>query len=254
VIVFPEGGRSYSGATLEVKSGILGAAVLSQAQHPAEDVLLLPMAISYEWPPDASWFGLLLKGKKLRKRTQPFFKRLLGNILYFGADILAFGPFMLAPTTGKKYGKVFIDYGAPLPVRALLDLEADKATGTGDDFFLHRASMQKLGHLMHEQFVALYRLLPHHLLAAVLHDTPAAGISQAQAEKLVQPLCETLRAAGRNLKSVGHLTMSEIVRQGRQHLLRCKAISPGGTLCTVRNKRVIDYCAAPVLDKRAPVR
>jgi hypothetical protein len=112
--------------------------------------------------------------------------------------------------------------------------------------------MQKLSRLMHEQFIALYRLLPHHLLAAVLHDTPAAGIPLAQAEKLLHPLLEALRAAGRNLKSVGHLTMPEIVRQGRQHLLRCKAITRCDTLLTVRKKRVIDYCAAPVLDKRAP--
>ncbi len=250
VIVFPEGGRSYSGATLDVKSGILGAAVLLQARRPMENVVLLPMAISYECAPDAPWFGLLLKGKKLRKHTQPFLKRMLGNVFYFGADILAFAPFMLAPRTGRKYGAVYIDYDAPVSARSFLDQETNNATEVSDDFFKYRVAMRKLGEHMRGKFIALYRLLPHHLLASVMRDIPA--LPRAQAEKLLPAVLEILRGAGRNLKSVEPCTPAEITDRGLGQLLRMKAISLRNGVLSVQNKRIIDYCAAPVFDGRAP--
>ena len=253
VIVFPEGGRSYSGATLEVKSGILGAAVLAQARRPAENVELLPMAISYEYPPDAPWFSLLLKGKRLRKRSQPFLKRVLGNIFYFGADILAFVPFLSARRTGRTYGKAYLDYDAPVSVRSLVDVEADADADAKDDFFKYRASMQRLAHLMHERFQALFRLLPQHLLAAVVREKNA--VTPAEAEKLLPPLLETLRKAGRNLKSLETCTPAEIVAQGQKNLLRLKALSRKDGVLFVRKKAMLDYCSAPVCETTGgPVR
>jgi 1-acyl-sn-glycerol-3-phosphate acyltransferase len=166
VILFPEGGRSYSGSMLELKSGILGAAVLLQARRPDEDVFLLPMAISYEFPPDAPWFTLLLRGKKLRKKRSRFFKRLLGNVFYFGADIFAFLPFITARKTGRTYGAVYIDFDPPVAIRSLVDIEANRDKDAKDEFFAHRASMQKVATFIAGRFVALYRLLPMHLVAS----------------------------------------------------------------------------------------
>ena len=250
IMVFPEGGRSYSGATLEVKSGILGAAALLQARLPDEDVLLLPMAISYEYPPDVPWFSLLLRGKKLRKRTQPFFKRLLGSIFYFGADILAFVPFLLAPRTGRTYGAVYVDYDAPVAVRSLITIKPDAAIAGKNEFFAHRDAMLELAKIMRQRFLALFRILPQHLLAALVREKTALAFSDA--EKLLPPLIESLRAAGRNLKSVEGRTPAEIMAQGQKTLLRLKAVSQKGDTLTVRKKQIIDYCAAPVLDRTAP--
>jgi glycerol-3-phosphate O-acyltransferase len=250
VLVFPEGGRSYSGATLEVKSGVLGAAVLQQARRPDEDVLLLPMAISYEFPPDAPWFSLLLKGKSLRKRSQPFLKRALGAVFYFGADILAFVPFLLARKTRRTYGKAYLDYDAPVPVRSLIDVEAGADADAKDDFFKYRASMLRLADLMRARFLALFRILPQHLLAAIVKEKN--GITATDAEKQLPQLLDTLRAAGRNLKSAENLTPAEIVAQGQKNLLRLKAISLKGGMFFVRKKAMLDYCAAPVCETTAP--
>ena len=108
------------------------------------------MAISYEYPPDVPWFNLLLTGKKLRKRTQPFLKRMLGTVFYFGADILAFAPFMTARSMGRKYGAVYIDYDAPVAVRSLVTMEPNNTSGSSDDFFIYRASMQQLAKTMRQ--------------------------------------------------------------------------------------------------------
>ena len=254
VIVFPEGGRSYSNSILEVKSGILGAAVLMQARldarlharSPDQEVLLLPMAISYECPPDAKWFGLLLAGKRLRKHMQPFFKRLLGNVLYFGADILAFAPFMMAPKTGRKYGAVFIDYGAPLSMRAIVDIDANRAAGARDPFFEHRASMQKVAEVMRHQFFALYRLLPMHVLAYVMRSESA--IDAATAAARMPAVLEALAEAGKNKKSLDGRTPAQLVEEGTRQLERLGAITVRGSVLRVRRQRIVQYCSTPVID------
>jgi glycerol-3-phosphate O-acyltransferase len=246
VIVFPEGGRSYSGGTLEVKNGILGASVLLQARNPREEVLLLPMAISYECPPDARYFSMLLAGKKLRKRTQPFYKRLLGNLLYYGADILAFVPFCLATKLRRTYGAVYIDYEEPVPVCSLVDIEANKASETKDEFFAHRVAMQKVGDAMQHRFLTLFRILPQHLLAVILLD--GGPMTASQAAHAAASLVEKLRVARVNLKSIDPLSPSAIVEQGVKGLLRLGAIKSGGGVLSVKKASVLDYCASPARD------
>ena len=247
VIVFPEGGRSYSGSILEVKNGILGAAVLMQSQSAGEDVFLLPMAISYDCPPDVPWFDLLLTGKKFRRRTQPFLKRLLGNIFYFGADFLAFAPFFFGRNLGRRYGAVYIDYDAPLAVRAIVDVEKNRTPGSrGDAFFEHRASMQKIAEVMQVRFFALYRILPMHVLAYLLQRggplVPDAAALQ------VPSVLDTLRKAGRNMKSLDLFgSPGAIIAEGQRQLLRLKAIAVRRDI-SVRKKTIVGYFAAPVIE------
>ncbi|MBN2189349.1 MAG: 1-acyl-sn-glycerol-3-phosphate acyltransferase [Chitinispirillaceae bacterium] len=247
LILFPEGGRSYSGSTLEVKTGILGAAVLVQARRPNEDVLVLPMAVSYEYPPDVPWFGLLLRGKKMRKRTQPFWKRLLGSLFYFGADILAFVPFLLSPRIGRTYGAVYVDHDAPRAVRSLVTLVPDAPADGKDEFYLYRDATQQLAKIMRRRFMALYRILPQHLLAAVVRERNR--LSDKDAEAQIPSLIDTLRTEGRNLKSIEGRPPAELVGQGTRLLLRLKAVSYNNGMLAVRKRQVIDYCAAPVLEK-----
>jgi hypothetical protein len=193
---------------------------------------------------------MLLRGKKFRKRTQPFFTRLAGSLFYFGADILAFVPFLLAPRTGRTYGAVYVDYDAPVPVRSLITINPDAAFAGKDEFFAHRDTMLQLAKIMRQRFLALFRILPQHLLACLVRERTTLAVSDA--EKLLPPLIDTLRTAGRNLKSVEGRTPAEIVAQGTKPLLRLKAVSQKGDTLTVRKKQIIDYCAAPVLDKTAP--
>jgi hypothetical protein len=102
---------------------------------------------------------------------------------------------------------------------------------------------------MRQRFLGLFRILPQHLLASLVREKTSCTFSDA--EKLLPPLIESLRAAGRNLKSVDGRTPEEIVAQGTGPLLRLKAVSQKGETLTVRKKQIIDYCAAPVLDKPA---
>jgi 1-acyl-sn-glycerol-3-phosphate acyltransferase len=246
VILFPEGGRSYSGAMLDLKSGILGAAVLLQARHTDEDVYLIPTAISYEYPPDAPWFELLLKGKILRKRNNNVFNRIIGSSWYYGADILAFLPFITARRTGRQYGAAYMDYDAPLSVRSIVDCEALRAKEVKDDFFSYRAAMQQVAQIVRQRFLALFRLLPMHALAALI--TRHGPLSAAQAVALVPGLMEELRRSGRNCRSFAALTPHDIVAKGREQLLRLKAIHLSGGVLFEKKGALLRYCAAPVFD------
>jgi hypothetical protein len=192
---------------------------------------------------------MLLKGKSWRKRTQPFFKRLLGSLFYYGADILAFVPFLLAPRTGRTYGAVYIDHDAPVAVRSLVTVKSGAAASAKDDFFVHRDAMLQLAKAMRRRLFSLFRILPQHLLASLVRERNA--VSMREAENLLPPVIDSLRAAGRNLKSVEGRTPAEIVQQGRILLLRLKAISQEGDVLKARKKQVLDYCATPVLDRPA---
>lgn len=248
VIVFPEGGRSYTGKTLDIKSGILGAAVLLQARLPAEEISLLPMAISYERPPDARYFSLLLAGKRLRKRTQPLVKRMLGAAFYFGADLLAFAPFATARRTGLRYGEAFVDYGKPITVGSLIDIHNNKQAGAKDEFFAHRASMRELGEIVRGRFISLYRLLPQHLLAWALKE--GAPLSLDQAARRIASRLDALRSDGRNVAAFDSRPLPAMVERGAKELHRLGAVGMRGDSLSVKRRALLDYYAAPVLDKR----
>lgn len=246
VILFPEGGRSYSGAMLDLKSGILGAAVLLQARHPDEDVYLIPNAISYENPPDAPWFELLLKGKKLRKHNNGFLNRMLGNCWYYGADIFAFLPFVMARRTGRQYGAVYVDHDAPLSIRSIVDLEALRAKDVKDEFFSHRAAMQQVADVVRKRFLALFRLLPMHALAALV--SRHGPLSSAQAVACMPGLLEEIRGRGKNCRSLETLAPHDIVAKGREQLLRLHAIHLSGGVLFEKKGALLRYFAAPVFD------
>lgn len=243
VIVFPEGGRSYTGAMLELRNGILGAAVLSQAKDISRDVHVVPIAVSYESIPDLPFFDLLLKGKQYRKKSNNFLKRLLGNIYYFGADIMAFLPLFLGKSTTKKFGRVYIDYKAPISIRSIVDIEKNRTVGARDDFSAHRVSMQIVSNYLQKEFVALYRILPIHLVASTLKDE-IEGTEKM--ETAIGGLIEKLRTDGRNLIQVEKMEIKEIIEQGIEHLSKLKAISGARDSIKIKKSSIIDYYRAAI--------
>ncbi len=245
VILFPEGGRSYSGSMLDIKYGILGASVLLQAENPQSDVFLLPIAVSYEFPPDLPYFKMLLKGKSYRKRTNPVFKRILGNILYFGADILAYAPAMAARYTGKKrYGKIYVDYETPVSVREMVDVSANRIEKARDDFSSHRASMQKVSDVIQARFINLFRILPVHLVAFILKNGEFTDTDQISSE--IPSLLKKLAEVSRNLKQVDTETPESIVKTGIEHLVRTKAVSFKNGRLSIKKQEIIDYFAQSI--------
>lgn len=239
IIVFPEGGRSYSGATLEIKIGILGAAILTQAKYPDRDVYFLPAALSYEYPPDLPYFKMLLKGKKLRKKSNFILKRILGNILYFGGDILAFVPFVNAKLLKRKYGSVYFDYLEPVSVKKMVDIEANRQQGARDEFSAHRVSMQQLSQIVYDQLKKIYRLLPGHVVATLLKNNNPLIVSAAR--ESVKDVLDFIRAKSYNGKTLFSMDTQEIVEKGIHQLLRYKAISVKHGIISVKKPEIIDY-------------
>ncbi|GBU22841.1 glycerol-3-phosphate acyltransferase [Fibrobacteres bacterium R8-0-B4] len=244
ILVFPEGGRSYSGSMLEIKGGILNAALMLQAQTPGRDVFLVPAAISYDCLPDLPHFPLLLKGKTLRKRPNGLFKRTLGSIYYFGADVMAFLPFLFARYFGRKYGALYMDYGMPVSVRSIVDLEANRVQNARDEFAAHRASLDIVGGHIGKLFTALYRIQPIHIISAGIKS---GKVDPSELEPFVEEMKASLSKDGRNCKTIGALSPQEIIAKGIAQLRKLKAVKIKNKKISVRKSYIIDYFAATVL-------
>jgi len=244
VLVFPEAGRSYSGAMLELRVGVLGASVLSQANTPDRDVNYIPITISYEHAPDVPWYSMQLTGKKWRKSSNILPKRLIGNVLYYGADLCSFLPFLLAPKFKKNYGKVYIDYGAPVSIRSLLDVVANKATNARDDFSAHKDSIVKVSTVVYGQLKKLYRILPMHLVAYELTKHSKRSVSDL-ADALPK-MVQQLREQERNIAHFTGATETAIAEEGIEQLKNVGAITFSNNLCRVKKQNLINYYAAAI--------
>lgn len=242
IIVFPEGGRSYSGVMLELKNGILGAAVLAQARDLDRDVYVVPIAVSYDLIPDLPYFNLLQKGKLLKKKSNPFVKRIIGSMFYFGADLFAYLPLFLNKAGKKKFGNVYIDYKAPISVRSIVDVEKNRNEKARDDFSAHRVSMQQLSTYLHKEFHYLYRILPVHLVSFLLKN---GNDTVEKMETQIESLIERLRENNRNAEMVSKIKPAETVKQGLDILVKQKAISVKAEII-IRKQFIIDYYSAAV--------
>jgi 1-acyl-sn-glycerol-3-phosphate acyltransferase len=245
VVVFPEGGRSYLGRMMDMKSGLIGACVMAQWRNPEDEFAFFPVAISYERVPELSYFDMLRKGRDIRATNGNLLNRLRGNAYYFGADLLAFSKFMLASRTSAHYGTVYVDHGEPLAVRALVDLDALYDAGARDEFSALRRAMQKAGEHLHRHFLRLYRLLPSHVLSVVLQTTPET--SRMSAVNRIGEIVSDLNAQDRNTKSLNCLTEQQILDHGTAQLTALKAIACKRDRLAVRRPTIIQYHAASVV-------
>lgn len=242
VLVFPEGGRSYSGAMLDMRIGVLGASVISQANMPDQDVHYIPIAISYEHAPDVPWFSMQQQGKKMRRHSNPFYVRFFGNLLYYGADILSFLPFLLFPKIKNRYGKVYIDYGYPVSIRSLIDVAANKSEKARDTFSAHKESMLKVSGVIFEQLHKLYRILPMHLVAEYLKTKGNCAISDITSA--LPELIEKLENQHRNIEQIKGYTVEDIVKEGCAQLQSIGALHMKKKRCTIKKPHLIQYYAA----------
>ncbi|HEX3019390.1 MAG TPA: 1-acyl-sn-glycerol-3-phosphate acyltransferase [Chitinispirillaceae bacterium] len=242
IIVFPEGGRSYSGAMLELKNGILGAAVLSQAKDLSRDVYVVPIAVSYEMIPDLPYFELLLKGKQLKKKGNAIFKRLLGSLYYFGADFLAYLPLFLNSGKKKNFGNAYIDYKAPVSIRSIVDIEKNRITNARDEFSAHRVSMQQVSSYLQSEFLSLYRILPVHVVASLLKK---GYNTEAAIKAAIGGLIDQLRAGKRNIEQISGLESGDIVKQGLGILVKQNAVTVNAEV-VIRKRLIVDYYSATV--------
>jgi len=244
IIVFPEGGRSYHGNMMELKGGVLAAAVIAQAHNLDKKIYMLPITFSYERLYELPYFKALEKGKNLRRRTNPFLKRMLGGAYYFGADILAFIRYYCNYKIGRKQGDIFIDYDSPISVGDLVDIKSHVSVKAKDDLFAHKKSIQLLGNVIRKKLQALYRLLPMHVAAYCINKHPShllTDLQQAIGEMVVQ-----LTRQHMNTKSLEPLTAREILDAGIKQLSLYRAISVRDGVVCILKPSIVDYYAASI--------
>jgi hypothetical protein len=246
ILLFLEGGRSYGGNMMEPKGGILLSAVVAQARNPQKKVLLLPGAVSYEYLPELPYFEMLGKGKEMRKKSNNVFRRFIGTLYYFGADIIAFGKFILRGRLGLTHGEVFIDIGTPLAINDIVDVKANFNTTARDEFSGHQASMRMIGDRLYGVLQSLYRLLPEHVVAGVLKQNPA--VTKQSAAGPVGEIVKRLREQKRNTKSLDGLTEDQIVAIGLKQLRHVNAVSLRGNAVAIQKQAIIDYYAAALAE------
>lgn len=246
ILLFPEGGRSYGGAMLGVKGGVLLSAIIAQARNPLKKVYLLPASISYEHLPELPYFGMLKKGKDLRKKGNGLFRRLRGAVYYFGADILAFAKLLLRVRLGGNQGDVFIDFGKPLGVNDIVDITANFNAAARDEFSGHQASVRIICDRLYDTFQSLYRLLPEHVAAAALKGRETLTKTECL-EGILRALA-LCRERKRNLKTLETMTGEQVLAVGLRQLRHVKAIrlkrGARGTEIRIRKPAIIDYYAA----------
>jgi len=250
VLVFPEGGRSYSGSMLDIKGGILNAALLSQAANLERDVYLLPVAVSYDRPPDLPFFPMLLKGKKYRKKSNNFFVRILGDIYYFGADIMAFIPFFLTKHLPRSYGSIYMDYGTPISVRSMVDLEANRVSKARDEFAAHKVSLDRVSEQIYKRFLSLYRILPIHIICAALKEHEGGSVNTTTLKDSAKKIKDTVCRVKHNCKTLDASTDTLIVKDGLNALRKLKAIRIKGGEITIRKSHIIDYFSSTIINER----
>jgi len=242
IIVFPEGGRSYHGDMLEMKGGVLSAAVVAQARNPEKKIFILPIAFSYERLYELPFFNLLEKGKNLRKRNHPFFKRWLGSLFYFGADIAAYLRLRFNYRLGRKQGDIFIDYAAPIPLSDLVDIRANFSPQSKDEFFAHKNSIQLLGDAVRRKLLELYRLLPMHIVSYAVKQQPT--LVPGELQKNLRAAIERLAGQKRNISELELMTDEQILKRGIEQLSIFNAIAVRDNQLKILKPSIIDYFAA----------
>lgn len=245
--VYPEGGRSYTGRMLEMKTGLTGAAVMAQQENPEKDYYYIPVACSYSIIPEARYFPLLLKGRRLRDKGKNLFERTLGMLLYFGSDLFAFLKIWLLP---NRDSYVFIDVGNPIKVNDMTDVQGKYREKSKNQFFANGAAIKDCSDKIYNAILKLYRIMPHNIVAYLLLKK---NYSSDTRHALIEDIISEMQTSEFNMKSVQGRKVDEIVREGVK-LLRANGVVAGSMKNPrVRNEFLLDYFAGPVKDlKREP--
>jgi hypothetical protein len=88
---------------------------------------------------------------------------------------------------------------------------------------MYRGAMQKLAEVLHKRFLGLYRMLPMHVIAALLRGSGGTLTSESAVAFLPEVL-DALRKAGRNMKSLDSMTPAQVFEEGKRQLLRLGAV------------------------------
>lgn len=245
---FIEGGRSRTGKLLSPKTGILSMCVDPVLDGALEDVAFVPVSISYEKIIEAASYAKELEGGQKQKED-------VGALLSTRKVLRA----------RTRYGRVYIDFDAPVTLRAFL-----AARGVGlppraelpreDDGVDRRALVTELGHRIFYGISAATRVTPTGIAALVLLSRPS---SRTEEGELFQRAAELVAFAARNgarlSRSLAAETQREALRESlgrlaQDGLVRMLPTADDRTLYELHDagRRALDYYKNNVLHLFVP--
>ena len=235
VIVFPEAGRSYTGAMLDIKSGIISAGVLAQKENPKQPIYYLPCAINYTKIPDLRAFELLLKGKKIRDGSDNVFTKIFGGFLYYFADIRVF----LGDWIFKNKTDIYLNVAKPIALSEITDVEGKYRAEGKTAIAANKDAINDCAVIIEKRFYEIFPILPINIAAYLFKKYGRKGLREENIDKFLKklkkmPLC---------LDTMAKLSAKEIQRTGISQL---KENGATGGIYHVRLKRKnrLDYFAA----------
>ncbi len=245
LIVFPEGGRSYNGHMLDIKGGIVGAAVVLQQENPEEQVCYQPVAISYEIPAEAPFLKYVLAGKKMRDEGKNKLEKLFGELMYYAGDIVPFVLRGIKARFGLRYGKIYIDFGAPIPLSELTDVQGLYRAKAPNSFLGNSAAIKESSEKLKAVFVRLLRILPHNMVAYIIKQNETLSV-ETQVKKL-EALRAELAEMGATFSS--EKTGIELYREGLDFLRRNSVGKVSNDKIEIIRRDMLEYFAATTEDR-----
>lgn len=245
VVVFPEGGRSYSGHMLDLKSGITGAAVVAQQENPDKEICYLPVSITYEQPPEVPYFQKLLWGKKQRDEGKNKFMRFIGEMTYYGADIYAFWKRGIISRFGVKYGKVIIAFDEPMPVNKMANIEELYRAKAPNSFMANRVAIKECAEILEKRFHEIHTLFPYNIVGYLIQENTGASIEELAGK--ATDLLKTLE--DKHPVYISSNEGADLVHEGLKQLKKNKVIRYNNKTYSVTRPDLLTYFAAAVQDK-----
>jgi len=244
VLVFPEGGRSYSGKMGEIKNGIITASLVAQYNNPDKNYTFTPATISYERVPEQPYFDILMRGRNIRNKKLDFFTNSIGSLFYYGADLYATAKVISAPWFHTKFGDMYIDFGKPVLINEVVDVRKNYISDARNVFGAHKTSIHLISTLVKEKLLQLYRILPLHIVSLILKGKKSCTMNE-----LISRVADTtaeLQKQNRNIKSCNSLSEKEIAENGVEKLILFKTIKKSGNSLKINKIKIIDYYAATI--------
>lgn len=243
IIVFPEGGRSYGGAMLKMKSGLIAANVIAQCRSPHRQHYYLPFTVSYEVLPEISYLSWLEKGRRLRRDTHRWVRRATGRFFYYGADLAAFASFILSGRFGSRYGNVYLDYAEPFAIGSVIDVKKTYVPDAKNALVAHKVATKRVAEEIRRSLARLYRILPMHVVAYELKN---GHTRQGDITARIPAMIGLLETQGRNCRTLNALSDKEVFEQGTAQLRHLNAVAVHAGDVSPMKADIINYCAHAV--------
>lgn len=235
---FLEGGRSRTGKLLPARHGVLGM-VLDAASHMPKDreVTFLPIAICYEQIAEEAAYARELGGASKKRED-------LGQVVKAGGVLR------------KRFGKVYLRVGEPLPARAVVGPEGESWRSQTRE--RRREALRATGERLMYRISRSMVVLPTGLVAMGLLCQSRRGIRLTELHARVQRFDALLRRRGAmpaQSLSYGGWAVDEATRRfERDKMLGRLSDEQGDILQVIEDRRItLEYYKNGLIHFVAPV-